>query len=144
MEYPEDLGTGRPAQPELSEQFFWLGVALAAQNKTAEVTKAWETAAQGHGPRDNGKPDVFSALACRKLGQDDRAQQILQQAIAAASRPAARPSDLYTAGMAAEFQGDTEHAQQYFRRVLALDPLFWQARVAIAEIDSAGTFRAAL
>ena len=49
-----------------------------------------------------------------------------------------------TAGMAAEFQGDTEHAQQYLRRALALDPLFWQARVAIAEIDSAGFFRAAL
>jgi tetratricopeptide (TPR) repeat protein len=144
MEYPEELGTGRPAQPELSEQFYWLGVALAAQNKSAEATKAWDTAAQGNGPRDNGKADVFSALACRKLGQDDRAQQILQQAIAAASRPEARPSDLYAAGMAAEFQGDTEHAQQYFRRALALDPLFWQARVAIAEIDSAGIFRVAL
>lgn len=81
MEYPEDLGTGRPAQPELAEQYYWLGVALAAQGKTAEATRAWETSAQG-----NGKANAFSALADRKLGHNDRAQQMLEQSIEAARR----------------------------------------------------------
>lgn len=137
MEYPEDLGTGRPAQPELSEQYYRLGVALAAQNKSAEAAKAWETAAQGNGSQDNGKTDVFSALACRKLGQNDRAQQILQQVTARASQPSPNANDFYAVGMAVQFQGDKEHAQQYFRRALTLDPLFWQARVATAEMNSA-------
>jgi tetratricopeptide (TPR) repeat protein len=148
MEYPEDLGTGRPAQPNLTEQYYWLGVALAAQDKSADAAKAWETAAQGNGSQDNRRTDVFSAVAYRKLGQNDRAQQILQQVIARASQPSpdANPdaNDFYAAGIAAEYQGDKEHAQQYFRRALTLDPLFWPARVAMAEMNSAGTFGVSL
>ncbi len=152
MEYPEDLGTGRPAQPNLTEQYYWLGVALTAQNKSAEAAKTWDTAAQGNGSQGNRKADVFSALAYRKLGQNDRAQQILQQVIARASQPSpdANPdtspepspdaNDFYVAGLAAQYQGDKEHAQQYFRSALMLDPLFWPARVATAEMNSAGTF----
>ena len=52
-------------------------------------------------------------------------------------------NDFYAAGMAAQFQGDKEHAQQYFRRALTLDPLFWPARVAMAE-SSAETLQTSL
>jgi tetratricopeptide (TPR) repeat protein len=129
MEYPEDLGTGRPAQPELAEQFYWLGAALAAQGNTAEATKAWETSAEGHA-------NVFSALAYRKLGQNDRAQQMLEQSIEAARRPGATANDFFTAGMAAHFQGDKAHTQESFHHALALDPLFSPARVAMSEMNS--------
>ncbi len=131
MEYPEDLGTGRPAQPDLAEQFYWLGLALAAQGKTADATKAWETSAQG-----NSKANAFSALADRKLGQNDRAQQMLEQSVEAARQPGATANDFFTAAMAAHSQGDKAHAQEYFHRALALDPLFWPARVAMAEMES--------
>ena len=133
MEYPEDLGTGRPAQPELAEQFYWLGLALAAQGKNADATTAWETSAHG-----NGNANVFSALAYRKLGQNDRGQQILQQAIEAADRPGVTANDFFTAGMASLSQGDKAHAQEYFHHALALDPLLWPARVAMSEMDSPG------
>ncbi len=130
MEYPEDLGTGRPAQPELSEQLYWLGVALAAQDRTAEAAKTWEAAAGG-----SAKCNVFAALAYRRLGQNDRAQQMLQQCIEAANRPAAVADDVYAAGLAQRAQGDKNRAQENFRHALALDPLFWPARVAMAEMD---------
>jgi tetratricopeptide (TPR) repeat protein len=130
MEYPEDLGTGRPAQPELSEQLYWLGVALTTQGKTAEATKAWQTAARG-----SAKADVFSALAYRRLEQNDRAQQMLQQCIEAASRPGAVADDFYLAGLAHRVQGDKDQAKENFDHALALDPLFWAARVATAETD---------
>jgi tetratricopeptide (TPR) repeat protein len=133
MEYPEDLGTGRPAQPELAEQFYWLGAALASQGKNVEATTAWETSAHG-----NGNDNVFSALAYRKLGQNDRAQQILQQAIEAARRPGATAHDFFTAGMASLSQGDKAHAQEYFHHALALDPLLWPARLVMSEMDSPG------
>jgi Tfp pilus assembly protein PilF len=102
---------------------------LAAQGKTAEATKAWETSAEGNA-------NVFSALAYRKLGQDDRAQQMLQQATEAARRPSATAHDFFTAGMAALSRGDKAHAQEYFHHALALDPLLWPARVAMSEMDS--------
>jgi len=130
LEYPEDLGTGRPAQPEVSEQVYWLGVALAKQGKTAEATKAWQTAARG-----SAKADVFSALAYRRLEQNDRAQQMLQQCIEAAGRPDAVADDFYLAGLAHRVQGDKDHAKENFDHALALDPLFWPARVATAETD---------
>ncbi|MFL6428962.1 MAG: DUF5107 domain-containing protein, partial [Acidobacteriaceae bacterium] len=130
MKYPEDLGTGQPAQPELSEQFYWLGVALAAQGKTAEAAKAWENATHS-----SGKPDVFAALAERKLGQDERAKQILQQCSDSANRPDSVADDFYVAGLAQRAQSHKDRAQVVFRRALALDPLFWQAHVAIAEMD---------
>jgi tetratricopeptide (TPR) repeat protein len=130
MEYPEDLGTGRPAQPELSEQLHWLGVALAEQGKTAEATKAWEAASDS-----SAKADVFAALAYRKLGQTDRAQQMLQQCIEAASHPDAVADDFYVAGLAQSLQGDKNRAQEDFHHALALDPLFWPARLAMAEMD---------
>ncbi len=127
MEYPEDLGTGRPAQLEFPEQFYWLGVALAAQDKTAEATKAWQNAVQ-----NGGKRDVFSALAYRKLGQASRAQQMLEQCIAGAEKPNPSASDYLVAGLAEHALGNKDRAQQDFRHALMLDPLFWQARVAAA------------
>jgi tetratricopeptide (TPR) repeat protein len=131
LEYPEDLGTGRPAQPELAEQFYWLGVALAVQGKNAEATRAWETSAQG-----NGKANVFSSLAYRKLGQNDRAQQMLQQCVETATRSGAVADDFFAAGLAADSRGDKARAQEYFHHALAVDPSFWPARVAMAEMDS--------
>jgi tetratricopeptide (TPR) repeat protein len=131
LEYPEDLGTGRPAQPELAEPFYWLGVALAVQGKNAEATRAWETSAQG-----NGKANVFSSLAYRKLGQNDRAQQMLQQCVEKATRSGAVADDFFAAGLAAYSRGDKARAQEYFHHALAVDPSFWPARVAMAEMDS--------
>jgi tetratricopeptide (TPR) repeat protein len=138
MEYPEDLGTGQPDPPELSEQFYWLGVALAAQNKTAEATKAWEAATH------SGKTDVFAALAYRKLGQNDRAQQILAQRIEAATRPDPVAGTLYAAGLAEQFQGNKARALEDFHRTLVRDPLYWAARVAMAEMDAPDILHASL
>lgn len=47
MQYPDDLGTGEPSQPDLAEQLYWLGTAFQAEGKTAQAISAWqESAAQ--------------------------------------------------------------------------------------------------
>ena len=131
MRYPENLGTGEPAQPEQSEQLYWLGVALAAQGKTKEATVAWQSAIAQPG----GKDDVFSALAYLKLGNNDLAQKMLRRCIQAASQPEADAQNYYVAGMAERYSGDKEHAQADFQRALTLDPGMWPAQVAIAEMN---------
>jgi tetratricopeptide (TPR) repeat protein len=133
MRYPENLGTGEPAQPEQSEQLYWLGVALAAQGKTKEATAAWQNATTQPG----GKDDVFSALAYLKLGNNDLAQQMLRRCIQAANQPQADAQNYYVAGMAERYSGDREHAQVDFQRALTLDPGMWPAQVAIAEMNHA-------
>jgi tetratricopeptide (TPR) repeat protein len=133
MRYPENLGTGEPAQPELTEQLYWLGIALAAQGKTKEATAAWQSSIAQPG----GKDDVFSALAYLKLGNNDLAQQMLRRCIQAANQPEADAQNYYAAGMAKRYSGDKEHAQADFRRALTLDPEMWPAQVAIAEMNHA-------
>jgi tetratricopeptide (TPR) repeat protein len=132
MQYPEDLGTGEPAQPEFTEQLYWLGVALNAQGKTAEATTAWQSAAA----EADGKADVFSALALSKLGKDNLAQQMLERCVEGAKRPNALANDYLVAGTAKRYKGDKEHAEEDFRHALRLDPRLWQARVAVVEMNS--------
>jgi tetratricopeptide (TPR) repeat protein len=129
MRYPENLGTGEPAQPQPTEQLYWLGIALNSQGKTKEAAAAWHSAIT----EAAGKDDVFSALALRKLGQEDLARQMLERCIKRANRPGAEATDELTAGLASHYLADNAKAQGYFRRALMLDPLFWEARVATAE-----------
>jgi tetratricopeptide (TPR) repeat protein len=133
MRYPEELGTGEPAQPELSEQFYWLGVALAADGNAKEAADAWQSAIARAAGRDN----VFSALAHRKLGQEDLAQQMLARCAEIPKRSDAEAEslahDALIAGLAERYRGDKARAQENFHHALALDPSFWEARVAMAE-----------
>ena len=131
MRYPEKLGTGEPAQPQPTEQLYWLGIALNTQGKTKEAATTWQSAAAAAA----GKDDVFSALALKKLGQENLARQMLERCIARANRPDAEPMDDLTAGLASHYLADNAKAQEYFRRALVHDPLFWEARVAMADRD---------
>lgn len=130
MQYPENLGTGEPAQPDTAEQQYWLGVALQTQGKTAEANSAWQSAAaQGEGTADVSA--VFSALAYKKLGKDEQARQILEGCIQAAARPDAEANSYFVAGMAEYYSRDLELARKDLDNALQLDPLLWQARVAL-------------
>jgi hypothetical protein len=41
--------------------------------------------------------------------------------------------DYVVAGLAEHYLGDKDRAQEDFHRAIALDPLLWEARIAIAE-----------
>ncbi len=82
-----------------------------------------------------GKDDVFSALALKKLGQENLARQMLERCVDRANRPDAEPMNDLAAGLASRYLADDTKAQEYFRRALVLDPLFWEARVAMADRD---------
>lgn len=130
MQYPENLGTGEPYHPDNAEQLYWLGNALQAQGKTAEATAAWKKAATHR--------NVFSALAYKKLGQNDKAQQIFDRCIQSAARPDASADDYYAAGLAELYSGNTELARKNFNRALELNPLFWQARMELGRMSRSG------
>lgn len=133
MRYPEQLGTGEPAEPELTEQLYWLGVALDALGKGAEAKAAWTKAA---GIEGDGKTNVFSALSYKKLGQSTLARRLLEQCIAGAESSSATASDYLRAGLAERYSGNTERARRDFQLALKADPLYWQARIAEADMDS--------
>jgi tetratricopeptide (TPR) repeat protein len=132
MRYPENLGTGEPAEPEAAEQLYWLGVALDMQGKRVEATTAWTKATVG----SEGKVNVFSALAYSKLGQDTLARRLLEECLASAESPNVTADDYLRAGMAERYSGNAERAHRDFRLALDADPLFWQARIAEADMGS--------
>jgi tetratricopeptide (TPR) repeat protein len=133
MRYPEDLGTGEPAEPELTEQLYWLGVALDALGKGTEAKAAWTKAA---GTGEDGKTNGFSALSYGKLGQNTLARRLLEQCIAGAESPNATANDYLRAGLAERYSGNAERARRDFQLALKADPLFWQARIAEADMSS--------
>jgi tetratricopeptide (TPR) repeat protein len=135
LQYPENLRTGAPAQPDTAEQMYWIGNALQAQGKTAEAESAWQKAAdQGKGKTNASA--VYSALAYRKLGHDDEAQQLLQGCIQSAARPKPTAEDYFAAGSAAQCSNHADQARKYFQQALDVDPLFWQARIALKNLES--------
>jgi len=135
LEYPDNLGTGEPTQPDTAEQMYWIGNALEAQGKSAEAKSAWRKAAdQGTGKTNVSA--VYSALAYQKLGQDEEAHQLLQGCIQSAAQPKPTAEDYFAAGTAEQYSNHTDQARKYFQQALNVDPLFWQVRIALKNLGS--------
>lgn len=137
MQYPESLGTGEPAHPDLAEQDYWFGVALEAQGNHSQAESSWKKAAAEADDQDSPCP-VYAALAEQKLGQDQAATEILGKCEQAATRPASSAASYLCAGVAQEMTGHAELARSDFQQAINADPLFWQARVALLSLSHAG------
>ncbi len=130
MQYPENLGTGKPAQPETAEQLYWLGNAYRAEGTLAQAQTAWRNAAkQGEGSAE--ACEVFPALSLQKLGEQEAAKSLLQECINRAARPDATAAELVAAGIAEENAQNGVRARTDFHRASAVDPLYWEARIAL-------------
>ena len=130
MEYPDNLGVGKPDKPEDEEQLYWLGVALAAENNNPQARTMWQRAVKTPGGLA-GVGAVYSALALEKLGQGRQARRILARCIESAAQPDAGPYTFLAAGLAERYSQRAEMARADFHRALQLDPGFWPARVAL-------------
>ncbi|HLY63354.1 MAG TPA: DUF5107 domain-containing protein [Terriglobia bacterium] len=136
LDYPANLGVGKPANPHDEEAWYWLGIALAAQGKVSEAQDAWKTCTN-EGGAAGGAAIVFAAGAMMKLGQASEGESLLVKASAEANRADATAHSLYVAGLAEDLRNRQPEAQQDFRRALELDPLLWQARFELDRNTSA-------
>lgn len=127
LDYPVNLGVGKPEKSDNAEIWYWLGVALAAENKTSEALQAWETAAE-EGRAATGPSAVFAAAALQKLGRQVDAEKVLATTIDAANGREASAHAHFAAGMAERFRDHEPAARAEFRHALELDPLLWEAR----------------
>lgn len=130
MQYPENLGTGEPPEPLTAEQLYWLGNALQFEDKRADAQAMWKEAAS-QGKSDPESCEVFPALALEKLGERDEARDLLQQCTRRAAQPDSTADELFDAGVAEQYSRNSPWAYEDFRRALAVDPLYWKARIAL-------------
>ncbi len=131
LEYPANLGVGKPDKPHDEEALYWLGEALQAQHKGIEAQAAWQEAVTG-GDSATGVAAVFRAAALGRLGQSEESAKIVS-ALANSDKANASAYDFYVAGLAERFLGRENEAQKAFARALESDPSFWQARIEAHE-----------
>jgi len=132
LEYPPNLGVGKPDRPRDGEPLYWLGEALKAQGKIEQARAAWQQAAEGAKAPER-PPRLYAALALRQLGRGVEADEILNDLVKAAGQERAGPWQLYIGGLAERARNNHEAARRDFSRALELDPSFWQARLKNAE-----------
>ncbi|HET7841006.1 MAG TPA: tetratricopeptide repeat protein, partial [Terriglobia bacterium] len=140
LEYPVNLGVGKPDKPHDEEAWYWLGAALAAEGKANDAREAWSAAAK-EGSTADGVSAVFAAGALMKLGRADEANKILESIRGAAGQPGASARALYAAGLAERLLDHEPAAQENFRRALELDPSIWQARFELDRTAKAAPAR---
>lgn len=134
LDYPRNLGIGRPDKPQDGEAQYWLGEALAEQGKKEAARQAWRAAAldaQGGG----SIASLFRALALSRLGEDENGERLLQPWRDLGTQDKLTAEDFYAAGMLAAIEQRTDTARTDFRHALGLDPSLWQARVRLAQIS---------
>jgi tetratricopeptide (TPR) repeat protein len=134
MRYPENLGTGAPSMSATSEQLYWLGNALEAENKHEQAKESWASAVnQGKG--SPASCQVFPALSFQKLGEQSKAREMLQRCSRNAEQPNASAGALFDGGMAEQYSNNLARARQDFHQALVVDPLYWRARIALTATE---------
>jgi len=134
MLYPENLGTGAPDTAATSEQRYWLGNALEAENMHEKAKQEWENAAKQRSLK-SGSCQVYAALSLRKLGKPDAVKEMLQPCIRSAEQHHASAGALVNAGLAEEYSENAAAAREDFHKALIVDPLYWRARIALAATE---------
>ena len=137
LEYPVNLGVGKPDKPHDEPLLYWLGEALEAEGKHDAAREAWqqavaeESAVGPFGRESSAESQLYAALALGRLGQRDEAERTLGSLMAAATKENAGADDLYVAGLVEKFRHHEDQARNDFRRALEVDPAFWQARLEL-------------
>ena len=133
VEYPHNLGAGKPDKPHDEEGWFWLGESLSAQNKTDAARQAWAEAGE---ESSDGSPlaALYLGLAERRLGKDQASEKTLKplRQLQAGEKHAA--AELYAAGLLEVYEHHNPQASANFMAALNADPEYWQARVMLDRV----------
>ena len=136
LTYPENLGVGKPDHPSDAQALYWLGEALASQDKTSDARAAWQAAAEeSAGSRPATR--AYRAAALLRLGQDDEGRRLTADVIANAATKGAAATEFYAAGLLQDLAGHQAQARLKFQQALEVDPSYWQARVEVERLGAA-------
>ncbi len=135
LEYPPNLGVGKPDKPHDEESLYWLGEALKAEGKAEDARAAWQQAVE-EGKGAEGASRLFAALALGQLAKTEDADKTIAEVAQAATKDKPDAYDCYVAGLAERFRNHEDLAEKNFRRALELDPSSWQARIELERTGS--------
>jgi len=133
LEYPHNLGSGKPDKPHDEELWFWLGEALNAQNKSDAAHDAWAQAA-GEGQGISPLGSLYRGLALRRMGQNAASEKTLDKLVQVKLGGKHAAAEFYAAGLLDLYDHRTPAAAAKFLAALDADPEFWQARLALDRV----------
>jgi tetratricopeptide (TPR) repeat protein len=134
LEYPENMGIGRPERSGSATIQYWRGVALSRLGQADTAAKAWREAANPVRPTyygrrmmnaDYGLQTVHTVLALRRLGKDSQADDLAQQALASSRRmegfdpPNGKVNALILRGYLAAVNGQADEAASLLEQAQA-------------------------
>ena len=129
LEYPHNLGSGKPDKPHNAEVWFWLGEALQAQSKLDAAREAWQQAVRQAGGAPLGT--LYRGLAQRRLGEDAMSDKELASLAHVKLGDKASAEVLYAAGLLDMYEQRDPQGVAKLANALEADPDYWQARVAL-------------
>jgi tetratricopeptide (TPR) repeat protein len=132
LEYPVNLGVGKPDEPKDEAAHYWLGEALSARGKQTEARDEWQLSLQQSG--SEGMAAYYHALNLHRLGEDDQAQRAMKALAEGPSQGRASARDYYLAGLAERFLGNEDQARSHLRRAIEMDSSLWQARIELSRL----------
>lgn len=130
LEYPVNLGTGKPDKPHDEEAWFWLGEALKAQDKSDAAHDAWAQAAE-EGQEDTPLAILYRGLALRRLGQNDASAKTLGVLTQMKPGEEHAATEFYAAGLLDLYDHRSPEAEAKLKAALDADPDFWPARLVL-------------
>ena len=126
MEYPENLGTGRPANPVFIRENYYIGLCYKGLGKETLADKHFREA----GKQKTGSASLntyYRALALRELDKDNEAETLLtgmkkwsENMIQRGRRVSSQ--HYLIASMACQALGHDSEAKEYIRKAIEMDP----------------------
>jgi len=133
LEYPHNLGSGKPDKPHDEEVWFWLGEALKAQGKADGAHDAWTQAAE-EGWETSPLASLYHGLALQRLGQNEESAKALGPLRGLKSAERHTAAEFYAAGLLDLYEHRGSQAAANFNAALDAYPEFWQARLMLDRV----------
>jgi len=126
QEYPENLGTGRPAHPDFTKEFLLSGLCQERIGNNKEAESFFKKIAGSDTPLIS-EQSFCRALALRKLGRPKEAEELMKKIKAECENLIEHtwnpsPSCYLLASLACRSLGEGEQASKYFKKFKEIIP----------------------
>jgi tetratricopeptide (TPR) repeat protein len=125
LEYPTNLGVGKPDRPNDAAAQYWLGEARNDEGDSEGAKRKWEMLVDEEGRGDLSR--YYGALALERLGRKSEAVSKLTELAEGPAHGRRGGHNYYVAGLAESHLGNGSQAAEYLHKALEVSPSLWQA-----------------
>lgn len=137
LQYPANLGIGKPDRGNDGAAIYWLGLTLDKQGDAQGAERAWKVIEDERNESDLSK--YYGSLALRADGHPDEAEEKMRQLADAPAAGRTGPMNYYVAGLADLARRRLPQAMEDFHKALEVNPQFWQAQIELERMENPGT-----